>query len=59
MLHNHRREEHGKILTELTKIVEAGGLKPIIDSTYKLEAAGDAHARLDSKKVIGKVIIEN
>lgn len=60
MLHNVKREEHGEILAKLAKICEEGALTPILDKTeFKLEQAGDAHARLDSKKAIGKVVIEN
>lgn len=60
MLHNVKREEHGKILAEIAKVCEAGDLKPILDETnFKLEQVGDAHARLESKKAIGKVVVEN
>ena len=60
MLHNFRREEHGQILKELAQIVEAGGLKPILDENrYSLDEAGEAHARLESGQAIGKVVIEN
>jgi len=60
MLHNVKREEHGKILADTAKICEEGNLKPILDSTnFSLEQVGEAHARLDSKKAIGKVVIEN
>ena len=33
MLHNHEREMHGEILRSLTQIVEAGGLRPVLDET--------------------------
>eukprot|EP00567_Pseudictyota_dubia_P016515 CAMPEP_0197447018 /NCGR_PEP_ID=MMETSP1175-20131217/11776_1 /TAXON_ID=1003142 /ORGANISM="Triceratium dubium, Strain CCMP147" /LENGTH=334 /DNA_ID=CAMNT_0042978199 /DNA_START=81 /DNA_END=1085 /DNA_ORIENTATION=- len=60
MLHDVRREEHGEILATLAKICEDGNLKPILDKTeFKLDQAAEAHARLDSKKAIGKVVIEN
>lgn len=60
MLHNFKREEHSKILSELARIVEAGGLKPVLDETrYTLEEAGLAHARLESGQAMGKVVIEN
>lgn len=60
MLHNHKREEHAEILKALTKIAEAGALTPVLDeNTYSLEQAGEAHARLESKKGMGKVVIEN
>ena len=60
MLHNHKREEHAEILSKVTEIVEAGGLTPILDdSSYSLEQAEEAYARLASGKSIGKVVIEN
>lgn len=60
MLHNFRREAHAEVLRELAKIVEAGGLKPVLDEPrYTLEDAGKAHARLESGQGMGKVVIEN
>lgn len=60
MLHNHKREEHAFILRELAKIAEAGGLKPVLDEEqFTLEQAGAAHARLESGKGMGKVVIVN
>lgn len=60
MLHDHGREAHGEILRELAGIVEAGGLKPVLDEThYRLADAGKAHERLASGQATGKVVIEN
>ncbi len=60
MLHNHKRAAHGKILTHLTQIIEAGNLKPLLDEhRFSLEEVGKAHAHLESGKAIGKVVIEN
>lgn len=60
MLHDFKREDHGEILRELTTIAEAGALKPVLDEThYSLEEAGEAYARLESGKAMGKVVIEN
>lgn len=60
MLHGFRRQDHGDILLKLTQIIEAGGLKPIVDDCqFTLEQAGEAHARLESGKAIGKVVIDN
>ena len=60
MLHNYKREKHAEILRNLTRIVEAGGLKPVLDEKrYSLEEAGEAHARLESGQAMGKVVIEN
>ncbi|MDW7692817.1 zinc-dependent alcohol dehydrogenase family protein [Flammeovirgaceae bacterium SG7u.111] len=60
MLHNFHREQHGEILRNIAKIVEAGGLKPLLDETqFSLENVGEAYARLESKNAIGKVVVEN
>ena len=60
MLHNFKREQHAEILRSLTEIVESGGLKPVLDEEhYSLEQAGQAYARLESGKGMGKVVIEN
>ncbi len=58
MLHNIKREEHGKILNELSQIVEAGELTPVLDNEmFSLEQTGKAHERLASGKALGKVVI--
>ena len=60
MLHNFRRDEHAEILGNLAQIVESGGLKPVLDeSHFSLEQVGQAHARLESGKAMGKVVVEN
>ncbi|MCU7555201.1 zinc-dependent alcohol dehydrogenase family protein [Alteromonas sp. ASW11-19] len=58
MLHNVQRDVHGDILNTLTDIVEAGQLTPVLDEKrFTLAQAGDAHARLESGKAMGKVVI--
>ncbi|MFD2256500.1 zinc-dependent alcohol dehydrogenase family protein [Luteolibacter algae] len=60
MLHDHQRETHGEILRELTKIAESGNLTPVLDENqYSLDQAGEAHARLESGKAMGKVVIDH
>lgn len=60
MLHNYKREQHAEILRNLAQIAESGGLKPVLDEKrYSLDEAGQAHARLESGKAMGKVVIEN
>ena len=59
MLHNQKREEHAHILNELTNIVEAGGLRPVLDEQcFSLAEVGQAHARLSSGEGMGKVVVE-
>ena len=58
MLHQHKREEHAKILKALTAIAEAGALKPVLDeSDYTLTQISEAHARLESGNAMGKVVV--
>jgi len=58
MIHNVKRQEHGKMLQELTHIIESGGLTPVLDENhYSLEQAGAAHARLASGQAMGKVVV--
>ncbi|WP_444944255.1 zinc-dependent alcohol dehydrogenase family protein [Microbulbifer sp. ZKSA006] len=58
MLHNYHREEHGRILTALKTIAEAGDLKPVLDETlYDLADIGKAHERLASGKAMGKIVV--
>ncbi|TYK64667.1 zinc-dependent alcohol dehydrogenase family protein [Colwellia echini] len=59
MLYNHKREQHAHILRELSKIVEAGGLTPVLDEqSFSLEEVGKAHARLSSGLGMGKVVVD-
>ncbi len=59
MLHNFKREAHGKILSTLVPIVESGELQPILDENrYSLEEVGKAYVRLESGQAMGKVVIE-
>ncbi|AUD04413.1 NADP-dependent oxidoreductase [Spirosoma pollinicola] len=47
----------GQQLTELTRLVEAGILKPVVDKVYPFEKANDALAYMESKRAKGKVVI--
>lgn len=59
MIYNQGREVHGKILSEIAKIVEAGALQPVLDeSRFLLPQIGDAHSRLSSRQATGKVVVE-
>ena len=58
MLHNRKREQHGEILTELARIVDKDGLKPIVDTQYfGLDEVSKAHDRLTSGEAMGKVVV--
>ncbi|MEE4378766.1 MAG: zinc-dependent alcohol dehydrogenase family protein [Candidatus Competibacteraceae bacterium] len=59
MIHNYKREEHAEILRKLAEIVDAGGLRPILDEqAFSLEEAAKAHDRLASGQAMGKVVVE-
>ncbi len=59
MLYNHKREDHGAILSKLAEIVDAGALKPLLDEQeFGLKDVGKAHDRLSSGQAIGKVVVE-
>ena len=59
MIHNQGRETHGQILSDIARIVEAGGLQPVLDEKrFSLPEIGDAHARLSSGQGMGKVVVE-
>jgi NADPH2:quinone reductase len=58
MLHDVGRERHGAILREIAKLVDAGKLRPIVDSRFALANAADAHVRLESGAATGKVLVD-
>lgn len=59
MIHDKGRAAHGQILAKLADIVDAGAVKPMLDSeTFTMSQATEAYARLGSGKAIGKVVVE-
>lgn len=59
MIHNHKRAEHSDILRDIARIVEEGGLRPVLDEMrFSLGEAGAAHSRLSSGQGMGKVVID-
>ncbi len=42
---------------EILKMISSGKVKPVIDSTFPLEKAADAHKRIISRQSIGKVVL--
>ena len=58
MLSNRDRASHGKILTQLANLVDAGKVRPLIDSkSFTFADVAAAHAHFESGTAIGKVII--
>ncbi len=45
------------LLREVWPLLDAGRIGPVIDSTYPLAQASDAHARMDSGAHIGKIML--
>lgn len=58
LLYNKGREHHGEILTELTALVEAGKVKPLIHKErFSFSEVGKAHALLESGQALGKIVL--
>ncbi len=50
------RARHGEILRELTRLVEAGKVCPLLDeSKFEMEDVGAAHAKLEGGSAVGKI----
>ncbi|WP_433796783.1 NADP-dependent oxidoreductase [Actinoplanes sp. CA-252034] len=45
-------------LADLTRLVEAGALRPVVDTVFPMERAADAHRSLEAGGVRGKHVIE-
>jgi NADPH2:quinone reductase len=59
MISGEGREHHGEILREVTKLVEAGKLVPLLDAhRFTLASALDAHKLVESGTAQGKVVID-
>lgn len=59
MLHDVRREVHGRILANLASLVDDGAVKPLLDGrSFTLVQVGDAYARLQGGQAMGKVVVE-
>ena len=48
----------GKQLSEITKLIEAGIIKPVIDKVFPFEQTNEAMAYVETGRVKGKVVIE-
>lgn len=60
MLHNFKRDQHAEVLSNLAQIAESGRLTPVLDERWhSLEQAGQAHARVENRQAMGKVVFEN
>ena len=46
-----------ELLREVWPLLDSGRIAPLIDSTYPLAQAADAHARMESSAHIGKIML--
>lgn len=43
---------------EVWPLIASGGVRAVIDRTYRLEEAADAHARMEASQHVGKIVLE-
>jgi len=59
LLHGTGAAAHGQIMREITALVEAGQMHPLMDGEpYALEDVAAAHTRLESGQAMGKVVVQ-
>ena len=46
-----------RLVAPLRDLVDAGAIRPVVDSTFPFERAADAHRRLESRASVGKVVL--
>ncbi|RDC54690.1 quinone oxidoreductase [Pedobacter chinensis] len=52
------RKHHGKILTEVSKLIDTGDLKPLVDGNdYTMDSIDDAYKKMEDGSAQGKIII--
>jgi NADPH:quinone reductase-like Zn-dependent oxidoreductase len=59
-LHCSRLGAHpdSKVLEELTKLIEAGKIKPIVSQTFPLAEATKAHEQIETHHTLGKIVLK-
>jgi len=50
-------EPNGKALAEIARLVDAGKIRPLIDSVFPIESIVRAHQRCESKQASGKIVV--
>lgn len=59
MLSGKGRTHHGHILSQVAELVDAGRLRPLLDTQrFTLGQAGEAHARVTSGQAVGRVVVD-
>jgi len=51
-------DTNGKQLQQITKLIEDGKLRSVVDSVYKLDDYEKAFERLSSGRAVGKVVLQ-
>jgi NADPH2:quinone reductase len=60
IINKNHRQDHGRILREVTKLVEEGKLLPLVDErTFTFDQVSAAHTLLESNQSIGKIVLTN
>jgi putative PIG3 family NAD(P)H quinone oxidoreductase len=47
----------GSVREHVWPLIESGDVRPVVDTTFPLDRAGDAHRRLDGSDHVGKVLL--
>jgi NADPH:quinone reductase-like Zn-dependent oxidoreductase len=47
-----------KVLEELTTLVEAGKMKPVVSQTLPLAEASTAHQQIETRHTLGKIVLK-
>lgn len=47
-----------QVLEELTKLIEAGKMKPIVSQTFPLAEASKAHQQIETRHTAGKIVLK-
>lgn len=47
-----------KVLEELTKLIEAGKIKPIVSQTFPLAEVSKAHEQIETHHTLGKIVLK-
>ncbi|MGK6310269.1 zinc-binding dehydrogenase [Variovorax sp. DT-64] len=59
MLSGKGRSNHGKILTQIAEWVEAGQVRPLLDTQrFTLTQVEHAHARATGGRAAGKIVVD-
>ena len=49
---------NGRQLREITRLIEAGAIRPVLDRTFPFEATNEALAYVEAGRAKGKVVVK-